>query len=407
MSSNVVNAGNLAFNMIFSRWMGPEMFGDLALLLTIKLALLGVMAAVQMAASQLVAAASGAERGRIEQGLARINRILFAALWIALPVAVSLILAGSVGARLGLAAPQLLIILIAALPFSAPLSILRGVAFGQFRTGRVVLSANLEMGVRLIGAIVAWQAGFGLEGVVAAIALSIVAGWAVLADLLPRRSLSWTETRPVARGLTLAALPLALLQMAQVLALDGDIFLASAALPDHESGLVAALSLFQRIQFFACFTLASVLLPSVVSAVREGRSVLHATMPVGLLFVAVAVPVLAASNVAPGLIIGLLVGPAFGAAAAGLPLAAVAAVAFTLSYLLATLLAALGDRRGLYAAALTALLQLGVMSVALKAPEAGYLDLLTIKATLQGALAMGLLSLTVRRIGRTPTDRPL
>ncbi len=407
VSSNIVNAGNLAFNVIFSRWMGPELFGDLALLLTIKLALLGVMGAIQMAVSQMIAGTSGSEGARVEQGLARINRVLFVALWLCLPVAASLILTGSIGARLGLAAPHLLVILIAALPFSAPLSILRGVAFGQSLTNRVVLSAIIEMVVRLLGALVAWKAGFGIEGVVAAIALSIVAGWLVLLGVLPRTPLSWTETRPLARTLAIGALPLALLQISQVLALDGDIFLASAALPSREAGLVAALSLFQRIQFFACFTLASVLMPSIVGAVRDGRSILVAAMPVGFLFLAVAVPMMIVSNAAPELIIALLVGPEFSGAAKGLPLAALASVAFTMSYLLATLLAAIGDRRGLYAAAIAALVQLGLMAIAVRAPEAGFLDLLTIKAALQAVLAAGLLFFTVRRIGQTPTDRPL
>ena len=398
VSSNVVNVGNLAFNMLFSRWMGPEIFGDLALLLTIKLALLGVMGAVQLAVSQQVAARSGAERGRFLAALAVLDRRGILALTAALPIAAGVVLALEAGPRLGLGGTHLLVLLLAALPVTLAFSILRGVAFAEMRMGRLVLSANVEMGVRLGGAVLAWFSGWGLEGVVAAIALSIVAGWAALSGVLPAPRP--TAAGPIARVLALTALPLALLQVAQVLALDGDIFLAGAMLPDDQTGLLAALSLFQRIQFFGCFMLASVLLPSVVAAARDGRSILAAAAPVGLLYAAVAATVVTLSLIAPGTLVTLLVGPDFAAAAHGLPLAALSAAAFTLSYLLATLLAALGDRRGLFAAVGAAALQLGLMGLALRAPGTGWLDLLTIKATTQGGLALALLFLTLRRLGR-------
>ena len=398
VSSNVVNLGNLAFNMLFSRWMGPEMFGDLALLLTIKLAVLGVIGAVQMAVSQQVAARSGQERGALLRALAVLDRRGILALTAALPVAAGVALALEAGPLLGLGGTHLLVLLLAALPVTLSFSIIRGVAFAEMRTARLVLSANVEMGVRLGGAVLAWFAGWGLEGVVAAIALSIVAGWAALAGVLPTPRA--TAVRPVARALALTALPLALLQVSQVLALDGDLLLAGAALPDDETGLLAALALFQRIQFFACFMLASVLLPGVVSAARDGGAILAAAAPAGVLYAAVAAFVLTLSLIAPVTLVTLLVGPDFAAAASGLPLAALAAAAFTLSYLLATLLAALSDRRGLYAAVGAAALQLGLMGLALGDAGTGWLDLLTIKATTQGGLALALLLLTLRRLAR-------
>ena len=400
VSSNLVNLGNLAFNMMFSRWMGPELYGDLALLLTIKLGLLGVIGAVQMAVSQEVAASAGAGRSRLIGALAVLDRRGILGLTAALPIVAGLLMAASAGPRLGVGGTHLLLLLLAALPVTLSFSILRGIAFGEMRTGRIVLSANIEMGVRLGAAILAWHAGWGLEGVVLAIALSIVAGWAALGGLLPSPRRVGAELRPVAGALALAALPLALLQVAQVLALDGDLFVAGSALDDGQTGLLAALSLFQRIQFFACFMLASVLLPSVVGAARNGGAILAAVLPVGLLYAAVAATVLGLASVAPITLVTLLVGPGFAAAAEGLPLAAFSAAAFTLGYLLATLLAALGDRRGLYAAVGAAVLQLALMTLALRDPATGWLDLLSIKAATQGGLALILLLLTVRRLGR-------
>jgi hypothetical protein len=51
---NLANLGNLIFNMLFSRWMGPSLFGDLAVVLTVKLSLVSIFIAVQMAAVWLL-----------------------------------------------------------------------------------------------------------------------------------------------------------------------------------------------------------------------------------------------------------------------------------------------------------------------------------------------------------------
>lgn len=363
ISSNLVNVGNLAFNMIFSRLMGPDMFGVLALVLTIKLALLGVLGAVQMATSQVVAADQGRKGSATERSLSRINRFLLVGLGVILiPMAAGLWAGETVGARHGLPAPHLLMILLAAVPFGASLSVLRGLTFGRMQTGRIVASANIEMVVRLVGALAAWFLGFGLEGVLVAIALSIVAGWAVLADLLPYRAGPAAPIAPMARNLTFAALPFGLLQLAQVLAMDGDIFLAKAALPAVEAGYIGALSLFQRIQFFAFFALASVLLPGVVRAAKSGEDVVAAAKPVAFLFGGLSLPLGVLAITAPELLIRLLVGEAFLPAAPSLALVVLSAIAFTFSYLVATFLAALGDRTGIVLVFAVAVIQLATMA---------------------------------------------
>ena len=173
ISSNIANAGNLLFNMLFSRWMGPDLFGDLATLLTLKLSLLALLNAVQMAVSQVVAVS---EPGRVERGLALLNRVGFIVTALALPVLVPSALTGALGAALGIASSPALVMLLLALPVTVPLCLYRGVAVGRMDIGQIIWSANLEMAVRLGGAVVAWQLGFGIEGVTFAIALSLLAG---------------------------------------------------------------------------------------------------------------------------------------------------------------------------------------------------------------------------------------
>ena len=290
LSSNFVNAGNMGFNVLFSRWMGPELFGDLALILKIKLSILGVLGAVQMSASQLGADDEGAMR----PALARINWVAFAILWLELPILAAFLYLTNAGDAVGLGKPILLFILLGSLPFAAPLSLLRWYAFGQGFTGRIVLAANVEMGVRLAGAVFVWKIVLVIEGVIIAIALSIVAGWATLAYIFTIAPPRLPSASGLARTLGRAAFPFAVLQLSQVICLDGEIFLASAFLAPRGACYIAALSLFLRIEFFACFALASVLLPSVIRAAGSKARVIRSAAPVGVLYLLVAAPFLLA-----------------------------------------------------------------------------------------------------------------
>ncbi len=390
VSSNFVNVGNLVFNMIFSRWMGPELFGDLAVVLTIKLALLGVLGALSSAVSQQVAALDAKDAGQTEQALARINGICFGALWLALPVIAVMLYVGSVGTRLDLGSPYLLFILLGSVPFCAPLNILRGVALGRMDSAKIVLSANVEMAVRLGFGILVWQIGFGIEGVVAAIGVSIIAGWVVLIDVLPAPQMPKVQARPLAATLGLAALPFAMLQIAQVAALDGDIFLATRYLSDTETGYVAALSLFQRIQFFACFALASVLLPSVVVAIREGRSYRSSVCMIAVLLACVSYAVLSLSIFCPEFLLIALVGPEYVAASGLLVWAAAAAVFFTINYLIATFLMAQGRRSGVVTVVAGSTLQIGLMVVVASTSTGDLAALLSAKLFCQIGITIAL-----------------
>lgn len=393
LSSNFVNAGNLAFNMLFSRWMGPALFGDLALVLTIKLALLGLLGAVQMAVSRHVA--THGTRDNVH--LVRLNQVSFVALWCLTPLIMLLAWAGG-GEWLGMQQPAILLIVLLSLPFAAPLSILRGFVHGRMDVVGILASANLEMLVRLVGAVVFWKLGFGAEGVAVAVGLSIFAGWAAIAGRLPQAQSAAQPTSSFIGLIGKAALPFAVLQAAQVLLLDGDIFAAKMLLDEVEAGHAAALTLFQRIEFFACFGLAAVLLPKVAEAAARKTSALRAAAPVMAVFAGVTVGVIACVTIAPTALITAMVGPDYVPVAALLLLAAISASAFTFSYLLATYLSALGDYRGIWMMAAFVPLQLSAFFITGEASGGASLnDLMIVKAGCQGALAAGLLGFLVLR----------
>lgn len=398
LSSNLVNLGNLAFNVLFSRWMGPVVFGQLATLLTLFLAVMGVLGALQLAVSQRIAAGTS-PTGNVETGLARLSRQGLVGGSVILPILVAVIVLGNFHRTLGLGSAALIPLLLLCLPFALPLALARGVATGRLDARGVTLSAQIEMWVRLIGAAAAWQAGFGVEGVTAIIALSVLAGWVPLRSIVGTGRAATAGPLSASSGLILAALPFAMLQAGQVIMLDGDVILAQAFLGPDDAGQVAALGLFQRIQFFGCFSLAAVLLPAVAAEVSAKRNPLAAAIPVFGLFAGVSTVIIAAAWVIPGPLMTTLVGPAFLPAADLLPTVSAAAAAFTLSYLLATYLTAIGDRAGIWAVTLACPLQM--LAMAFNAD--GLSGLMTAKLSCQLALAGWLLVRAARRSFFPPT----
>ncbi len=392
---NVVNAGNLAFNMLFSRWMGPALFGDLAIILTVKLSVLSIFAAVQLAVSRHVAA-----RGSVDDAaLARINRAGLALLAGLLPLLLLAVWQTDLGRHLGMGTNGLLLIICLSIPFAFPLCLLRGVVQGRMDVGAILASALCEMAVRLFGAILLWHAGAGISGVVAAIALSVVAGWAVIARSLPAPRPAAAQTGALSRALLALCLPFALLQLAQVLLLDAEIFVAKLILGAEDAGYLAATSLFQRIEFFACFGLVSVILPSVAHAVANGGNGLREARPVLMLFAGVTALVLLAVAAFPGTLIALMVGPAFLPAQDLLLPAALAASAFTFSFLVATFLAGQGCLAGIWMIAACVPVQLGALGgLSLWSEAPGAADLMTLKVLCQGALALLMTGLAARHL---------
>lgn len=386
VSSNLANLGNLGFNMLFGRWMTPIDFALLATCLTVLLGGMGLLEAVRMAASRQMAASAPDRRAAQEAALARLSRRAL------LPGLVLSALVG--GLWLAVAGMQAMpwILLLLALPVALPLSILRGLALGRMQALPVVVSAQAEMLIRLLGAVLAWQAGLGMAGVVLALALSIGAAWLVLDRSLPQPATTDKAGALPIGGLLVAALPFAGLQAAQLGSLDADVLLAWLALPADQTGLVAALCLFQRVQFYACFGLASVLLPAVALARSQGAPLGPAIRPVILLGGAVAASCLLAATAMPGQLLNALVGPQYQGAAPGLVTASLTAALFTYGYLGATLMLAQGDRRGLIVLAAGAALQ-ALALVAL--PDLTLQGFLLVKLTAQTTTASILTMLLV------------
>ena len=333
VSANIANAANLLFNMIFARLMGPAIFADLTLLLTLKLGVLSFLGALQFAFAE-----QSAKEKNINSSKANAYALSWGSLKISIPVMFVVIAsAGFISSWLNFSSPWALAVLAFAIPFFLPMVIYRGLTQGLILVPKIVFSIQAEWIIRLAGSVLLWRMGFGLTGIAVAVGLSIVAGFVFSTDKqdwTARKAILTTQPTVNVKSLGVIAMPYLILQLAQILVLDSDILIAKAAFPAETAGLVAGLLLIQRVFFFAFLSGSMILQPLVAKQSRENQT------PRELFFLLLAIAVITAAAmlcIIPNsdLVIKLMLGEAYAELSSIVWVSALTGAMFIVSHLCA------------------------------------------------------------------------
>lgn len=400
ISANVANVANLAFNMIFARLMGPALFADLTLLLTLKLGLLSFLGAVQFAVSELSAKESSKAVRK-----AKVSALSWKSLKISIPIMFAVMASANfISASLNFSSPLALALLALALPFFLPMVIYRGLTQGTIDLPKIVLSVQSEWIIRLCGSVILWQLGFGLAGIAVAVALSILAGFLFSADkqdfILWRTAKQTVETSEV-KLLGLMALPYLILQLAQVLVLDSDILIAKTFFSAQAAGLVAGLLLIQRIFFFAFLSCSMILQPYIArqnsdlspdDTAAQNRPKELLTLLAGISVITALALVVIVPN--SDLIVKIMLGDAYAPLASIVWISALTGAVFIVSHLCAIYQIAKGQTfaaRLVLAFGIIQLISLSAVNHFL--PEMGLHSFFSIKLAIQTVCAMCLLGI--------------
>ncbi len=255
VSAAVVHGGNYLFNVVMGRALGPAPFSDLLVVLTLLLAMTLVSGTLQTAAAKLATESGGGAASRWLR-----SRALGAGSVLALVIA-----AGSpmLSRFFNVESPLPFIIIAAGVPALLAQAVDRGVLQGSVRFGRLALSYQAEMWCRLGGAGLLVWAGLGLNGAVAALALSFWVSWALSR---PRSRSGPATGRPPVGAVAGAAL----LAAGEVLVNHADLLIVKHFNEAAVAGAFGAIALVGRIPFFAAWTLAALAFPSV--AAGDGRA---------------------------------------------------------------------------------------------------------------------------------------
>ncbi|MGH2713122.1 MAG: lipopolysaccharide biosynthesis protein [Thermoleophilaceae bacterium] len=338
---------NYASNVVFSRLLTTEEFGDFTAVLAFA-----VIAAVPTAAAQTMIAqrvARNFAEGQVDQMrwfvrhalghvamVAAMAGILYA---LTLPLVIELL-------RIRAPGPAIALLPLIVLTFILPvaLGVLQGmdrfVAFGVM---------TLAIALARIGFGVPWAAaGGGSGGAVGgqAIGLFVVlagAAWILRAQLMPRGS--GAATSGMRRPPTSAALSASAAFIAFAVISNLDVVLAKLFLGSHESGLYAALVTLEKIVIFLPGAVAVVMVPNAARARHssdESRRVLRIA---ALLTIVTALVAAVPAAVAPEFVLELMFGSKYLDAADGVLPIVCAGAGLALLFLLVTYVVAIDDRR--------------------------------------------------------------
>ena len=274
LSMTVVNAGNYIYNLIMGRWLGPSLFADLSLIVTLLLVVTFLTAPIQMTAARYSAihTADGDEKT-----LASLRRFIwFVALGLGLMLTVFFaILAPALKSFFHTKSFLPFIIFGAALPFAMLQSVERGMLQGRTNFKILAVSYQVEMWSRLLVSILLVALGLSVNGAVIGISLSFVFTWLVARSAVTGLRSRENISKEMRAELLAFAAPVLVSQLGQILINNSDVILVKRFFEASDAGRYAALALIGRIVFFATWSVVTTMFPIVAQKQKMGEPHAH------------------------------------------------------------------------------------------------------------------------------------
>ncbi|MBX3082881.1 MAG: polysaccharide pyruvyl transferase family protein [Anaerolineae bacterium] len=309
VSATIVNGGNYLFNLLLGRWLGPQAFSDLSLIVTLLLVATFITSTISTTAAKF--AASYAAEGNLTN-LAGLRRWLNRSAW---AVGLVLFAALTLGAEplaqfFNVSSGWLFVIFGAAMPMFLAQSVDRGILQGQTRFLTLAASYQAEMWVRLIFGTLAVLIGWSVSGAVGAVSLSIVATWWVARQAgNPLPEVAAANYSPTERRSVLVyAGPVLLALIGQILINNSDVLIVKRFFDTTSAGQYAALALIGRMVFFATWSVVTTMFPIVAQRHQRGESHRHLLWNALKMVGAVSVGIIIMTLLIPNLIVNILFG---------------------------------------------------------------------------------------------------
>lgn len=277
VSSGVVGATNLIYNIAIARVLGPSEFGQATAVYTLLMLLSSVTLAFQLVCSKFVAKnPDPAAKAAVYAGLHRRS-------WqIGIVVGAVLVYASSVISNyLNLPTRNYVVLLGIGTAFYIPLGVRRGLMQGLYHFRHLAENFVLEVGVKLGGTLLLLHYGYGVTGVILAVVASVVVAY-LAANPRPAFQVAARPGLPASFSEGMQAI---VFFIGQVIINNIDIVLVKHFFPAGLAGLYAAIALVGRVVYMLSWSVVSSMFP--VSAgntqERSGRAVLSTALLLVLL----------------------------------------------------------------------------------------------------------------------------
>lgn len=359
LSSTCVNLGNYLFNLLIGRLLGPVLFADISLIVTIML----VTTFMTMALTTTIAWFTAVHVANLDfERVAALRSWCLRVGLIIGVVAALIMIFGAVPFQLVFHMHSFwpFIILGVGFPVFFVMAIERGILQGRAFFGGLSLSNQAEMWVRLLGAVAAVQTGGSVNEIVGVLSLSFLVGWLPARQArkglpktfpvltLQERKRIYTYFGPVIIGL-----------LGQIIINNSDVLIVKSFFPSQQAGLYAALALIGRIVYFATWSIVIIMFPLIAQKHQRGE----AHRP--LLWIMCGITTFISGGIVlitlfiPGTVVQLLFGSAYLAIAPLLWLYALTTALYTLANGITNYYLSLGNGLGNYIVLVVGIAQIG------------------------------------------------
>ena len=263
-----VNAGNYLYNLILGRWLGPKVFSNVALLVTLLLMLSFLAMTIQLLSAKFI----------IELPIEKINSFKNNLFKISIRIGVLLTLLCLVFAEnfdrlFNLNNIYALYIFAFGIPLYFIMSVSRGIHQGRQEFTKLSQSYIMEMLGRIVVTIL--LIGFTNTPPTIAVAIGIVVSF--LIGLFPnkfqlKKLNTFVEVSTKDKNTIIKFIVITLLyECTQIIINNSDILIVKHYFNDIDSGLYASLALIGRVVYFITWMLIMILLPKVIETKKKGE----------------------------------------------------------------------------------------------------------------------------------------
>jgi O-antigen/teichoic acid export membrane protein len=253
VSSVFVGGMNLVYNFVIAHKLGADNFGHASVVYTLLMLLSSVTLSFQLVCSKFVARTdSHAEK-------IAVYRLLHRWSWLG-SITIGALLAMASGVLTGylnLPSRSLMLLLAGGTVFYAPLGVRRGFMQGTYDFRPLALNFCSEVAIKLIGAVLL-IAHFGVEGVVAAMATSILLAYFIG---VPRRHHGSDIPGATLKSGVGEGLQAATFFVGQVIINNLDIILVKHFFDSTQAGVYAAVALVGRVVYILSWSIVSSMFP--------------------------------------------------------------------------------------------------------------------------------------------------
>lgn len=271
ISALIVNAGNYLYNLLLGRILGPELFADAAILITLLLVLSFVAMTFQIVVTKF---SIEFETNKKELFIRWAYKW---AMWIGVLIgAFMVVFSEDLQLFFNTQSSFIFTLFGLAVPLYFVLSVKRGKMQGESSFINLSITYQLEMFARLLVtfALVLLIASQPIIGVSIGVVVSFLAGIFPVkfkrakTQFAITSNLSSKEKKQVLHFFLLTAL----YECVQIVCNNSDILLVKHYFPSYESGLYASLALIGRVVYFVTWMFIMLLLPKVIEANKQSKN---------------------------------------------------------------------------------------------------------------------------------------